>query len=128
VIDPQAAVDHHGLMVLLGARVADAGDGRLVLEVRYRHELSQQHGFFHAGVVGALLDTAGGIAGAISAGRDVLTVEFKLNLLRPASGEVLRAEGTVLRAGRRIVVTRGDAYIDGTLCAAMQQTLMLLED
>jgi uncharacterized protein (TIGR00369 family) len=125
--DVQAAVDRHGLMRLVGARVVAADTDRCALEVRFRDELSQQHGFFHAGVVGALLDVAGGMAGSLAAGSDVLTVEYKLNLLRPAKGDVLRAEASVVRAGRQLVVTRGDAFIDGTPCAAMQQTLMAVE-
>ena len=56
----------------------------------------------------------------------MLTVEYKLNFLRPAAGERLRVEDAVLRAGKQLVVTRGEALVDGTLCAAMQQTLMLV--
>src|SRR3712207_6607693 len=99
-------------MRLLGAELVEVGDGRCVIEVPYRDELTQQHGFFHAGAVGAARDTAGGFAAGSAGGSadDVLTVEYKLNLLRPAVGERLRLEAQVLRAGRRLVVCRGEAY------------------
>ena len=124
----EEAFARHGLMRLLGAELVEAADGTCVIEVGFRDDLTQHHGFIHAGVIGALLDTAGGLAAATAAGTEgVLTVEYKLNLLRPAAGERLRAEATVLRAGRNLVVTRGDAFVDGELCAAMQQTVMLVD-
>jgi len=125
--EAQAAFARHGLMGLLGAELVELVDGRCAIEVAFRPDLTQHHGFFHAGVVGAVLDTAGGFAAGSTVGwtDSVLTVEYKLNLLRPAAGERLRAEASVLRAGRQVVVTRGEALVDGKLCAAMQQTLML---
>jgi uncharacterized protein (TIGR00369 family) len=116
-------------MRLLGAELVELEDGRCVIELPNREELSQHHGYLHAGAVGAVLDTAGGFAAASTRGWTdaVLTVEYKLNLLRPAVGERLRAEASVLRAGRKLVVCRGEAFIDETLCAAMQQTLLLAE-
>jgi uncharacterized protein (TIGR00369 family) len=114
-------------MRLLGAELVELTDGRCVIELAHRDELTQHHGYFHAGAIGAVLDTAGGFAAGSTAGwtDGVLTVEYKLNLLRPAVGDRLRAEATVLRAGTQVVVCRGEAFAGGKLCAAMQQTLML---
>lgn len=121
------AFARHGLMRLLGAELVELEEGRCVIELAYREDLTQHHGYFHAGAVGAVLDTAGGFAAASTTGwtDDVLTVEYKLNLLRPAAGDRLRAAAQVLRAGRQLVVCRAEAFVDGKLCAAMQQTLML---
>jgi uncharacterized protein (TIGR00369 family) len=121
------AFARHGLMRLLGAELVELANGRCVIELDRRDELTQHHGYLHAGAIGAVLDTAGGFAAGSTVGwsDDVLTVEYKLNLLRPAVGDRLRAEATVLRAGKQVVVCRGEAFAGGKLCAAMQQTLML---
>jgi uncharacterized protein (TIGR00369 family) len=114
-------------MTLLGAELVEVGDGRCVIELPRRDDVTQHHGFFHAGAIGAVLDTAGGFAASSTIGwtDEVLTVEYKVNFLRPAAGERLRGEAAVLRAGKRVVVCRGEAYADGKLCAATQQTVML---
>jgi uncharacterized protein (TIGR00369 family) len=77
-----------------------------------RADLTQQNGFFHAGITSTIVDSAGGYAGLtlMPVGSDVLTVEFKLNLLAPADGEYLVAEGQVLKTGRNLVVSRGEVY------------------
>ncbi|HJU21941.1 MAG TPA: PaaI family thioesterase, partial [Casimicrobiaceae bacterium] len=86
----------------------------------------------HAGIVAALVDSAGGYAGYTLFPDDssVLTVEFKLNLLAPAQGERIVAEGFVVKSGRTLTITRGDVHAerDGerTLVAIMQQTLMVM--
>jgi uncharacterized protein (TIGR00369 family) len=114
-------------MRLLGAELVEVGDGRCVIELPRRDELTQHHGYVHAGAIGAVLDTAGGFAASSTTGwtDDVLTVEYKLNFLRPAVGERVRVEASVLRAGKQLVVCRGEAYSEGKLCAAMQQTIAL---
>src|SRR5690606_32019144 len=92
--------------------------------------LTQQHGFIHAGMLSAALDSACGYAGFSLMPEDagVLTIEFKINLLAPAQGQRFRCEGRVLKPGRTIVVAEGRAYaIDHgqeKLCATMQCTLM----
>jgi uncharacterized protein (TIGR00369 family) len=120
------AFARHGLMTLLGAELMEVGDGRCVIELLQSDGVTQHHGYFHAGAIGAVLDTAGGFAASSTQGwtDDVLTVEYKLNLLRPGVGERLRAEASVLRAGKQLVVCRGEAYAGDKLCAAMQQTIM----
>ncbi len=116
-------------MATLGARIASFAPGRCFLEVDAGPRLTQQHGFIHAGVTIALADSAGGYAGytLFPASTEVLTAELKVNLLAPAIGERIRAEGLVLRYGRRLTVCEVKVYaIDGgreRLCAAMLQTL-----
>lgn len=103
--DIQADFDKQGLMRHFGARLVEAGEGRCIVEVEHRPTLTQQHGFFHAGVAAALADSAAGYAALSTAlpGSSVLSVEFKLNLLAPADGEQLRATAEVVKAGRRLV-------------------------
>ena len=77
-------------------------------------KIAQQHGYVHAGVVAAIVDSAGGYAGftLFPADASVLTVEYKLNLLAPAAGERLVAEGFVVKPGRTLVITRGEVHAD----------------
>ncbi|MBA3577619.1 MAG: PaaI family thioesterase [Sphingomonas sp.] len=90
----------------LGAQLVEASSGRCIIEVPLSEALMQQHGFFHAGVSAAIADTASGYA-ALSLMPDnasVLTVEFKINLLNPADGRLLRATAQVLKPGRTLMV------------------------
>src|SRR6187549_3828895 len=77
------------IMHLLGAELTGLDPGRVEIALPFRHELTQQHGYFHAGVVGTIADSAGGYAAfsMMPAGSSVLTVEYKLNLVAPADGE-----------------------------------------
>ncbi len=130
----RASFERQAAMRLIGASILSIGPGAVELGLACRPELTQQHGFVHAGVVAMLVDSAGGYAGftAMPASASVLTVEFKLNLLAPAHGDRLVARGEVVKAGRNLVVTRGEVTaIAGereTLCAVMQQTLMTMHD
>jgi uncharacterized protein (TIGR00369 family) len=123
-----------GYMTYLSARLARAEPGLVEIEVGFRPELTQQHGFFHAGVTASLADTAGGYAGfsLFPAGSSVLTVEFKLNLVAPAKGERLRALGQVVKPGRTLTICELKVFaIDGeraTLCATGLQTLICLRE
>jgi uncharacterized protein (TIGR00369 family) len=120
-----------GFLNGMGARITALDAGRCVVNLPYGPDVSQQHGFFHGGAIGALADTAGGYAAMtlFPAGTDVVTLEYKINFLRPAVGDILIAEGLVLRVGRTVSVTRVDVYIQSgerrTLCAAIQQSVML---
>ena len=102
-------------MATIGAELGDVAAGRVAIVLAIEPRLSQQHGFLHAGVVVAALDTACGYAALtlMPADMEVLTAEFKVNLLAPASGERLIAEGEVMRAGRTLTVCRGDAFTEG---------------
>jgi uncharacterized protein (TIGR00369 family) len=121
-----------GAMRLIGARLGRLGPGFCSVELAYRDDLTQQHGYIHAGIVSAIADTAGGYAGftLFPADAEVLTVEYKLNLLSPAIGERLVAEAEVVKPGRTLAITRGEVYAERegkrTLCAVMQQTLIVL--
>lgn len=128
----RASYARQGAMATLGARLVAVEPGYCAIDLTPRPEVSQQHGYVHAGVVAAIVDCAGGYAGytLFPAGSSVLTVEFKLNLLAPAGGERIVAEGFVVRSGRTLTITRGEVYAERngerTLCALMQQTLMTM--
>jgi uncharacterized protein (TIGR00369 family) len=122
--------DRQPAMKLIGAQLVEVTPGRCAIHLPYRADLTQQHGVFHGGLVGTIADSAGGYAAhsLMPAGSEVVTVEFKLNLVAPAKGEMLEAVGTVLRPGRTLTVARIDVYaMQGAarvLCGAAQQTLM----
>jgi uncharacterized protein (TIGR00369 family) len=124
--------DRQGAMALLGARLARVEPGECEIRLPYRPELSQQHGYFHGGIVGTIADSAGGYAAftLMPADASVLTVEYKMNLLAPADGELLIARGRVVKPGRTLVVVAVDTAVlkDGreTLCATSLQTLMTM--
>lgn len=104
------------VMDTLGARLVRVAPGEVEVELPYREELTQQHGFLHAGVVTTVLDSACGYAAFSLMPPDaaVLSIEFKTNLLAPARGELLRARGRVVRAGRTVTVCEGEAWmLDG---------------
>ncbi|MGE0357492.1 MAG: PaaI family thioesterase [Burkholderiales bacterium] len=119
-----------GVMALLGASLGRVAPGLVEIAVDFRGELSQQHGFFHAGVLATVADSAGGYAAytLFPAEAGVLTVEFKVNLMAPADGERILATGRVLRAGRTITVAQFDVEVEKarrrTHCATGLQTLM----
>ena len=120
------------VMTLLGAEMGALRPGHCEIRLPFRDDLTQQNGYFHAGITATIVDSAGGYAGytLMPPGSDVLTVEFKLNLLAPADGEYLVAEGQVLKSGRNLVIARGEVYAikngRATHCATMQQTLMTM--
>jgi uncharacterized protein (TIGR00369 family) len=115
-----------GTMGLLGASIERIEPGEVTLLLPFRAEVSQQHGFFHGGVISTLLDTACGYAAMqTQPGAEVLTVEFKLNFTAPARGVLLRATGRVIKAGRTLIVCIGEADADGKPCATMLATMML---
>jgi len=128
----RASFDRQGAMKLIGASIDELSPGYCSISLAPRPETSQQHGYVHAGIVAALVDTAGGFAGftLFPADSSVLTVEFKLNLLAPATGERLIAEGFVIKPGRTLAITRGEVHAETggkrTLVALMQQTLMVM--
>lgn len=119
-------------MATLGAALAAVEPGRVVVELAHAEHLTQQHGFVHAGMLAAAIDSACGYAGStlMPADAGVLTIEFKVNLLAPARGPHLRCEGRVVKAGRTISVAEGRAWQfadDGappSLVATMTATLM----
>jgi len=128
----RASFARQGIMVLLGAQMLRVEPGFVEIALAFRPELSQQHGFFHAGVVSTIADSAGGYAGftLFPPEAGVLTVEFKINLLAAADGERVIAEGRVIRPGRTLTVCQLDAHVEKggrrTHCATGMQTLMCI--
>lgn len=125
--------DRQAAMATLGVAVGDIQPGVVVLELPYRADLTQQHGFLHAGVVSTVLDSACGYAAfsLMPPTAAVLTVEFKINLMAPAQGTLLRATGTVIKSGRTITVCEGTADMftpnrPPVAVARMQATIMSL--
>jgi uncharacterized protein (TIGR00369 family) len=118
------------VMRTLGARLTSIAPGEVGIELPYREALTQQHGFLHAGIVTAVLDSACGYAAfsLMPVGAGVLSVEFKVNLLAPAKGDMLIARGRVLRAGRTISVCQADGVMRSgsheTPVATMLATIM----
>ena len=119
-------------MATLGASLGKVEAGFCEITLPYRPEHSQQHGFFHAGVVGTIADSAAGYAGytLFPADSSVLTVEFKINLLAPADGESLRATGKVIKSGKTLTICELQAFITKAgkekLCAHGMSTLICL--
>ena len=117
-------------MHLLGAEITSLRAGFCEISLPFRAELGQQHGYFHAGVIGTLADNAGGYAAYTTMPADwsILTVEYKLNLLAPGRGKLLIARADVVKAGRTLPICRADVFVvdDGPerLCAIAQQTLI----
>lgn len=122
-----------GAMTTLGAQLTHLAPGAVDISFDWTPGLTQQHGFIHAGMLSAALDSACGYAGFSLMPEDagVLTIEFKINLLAPAQGQRFRCEGRVLKPGRTIVLAEGRAFaIEGgqeKLCATMHCTLMAVQ-
>jgi uncharacterized protein (TIGR00369 family) len=119
-------------MRLIGAALTEVTPGQVTIVLPVRDELTQQHKFVHGGVVGMIADSAGGYAAftLMPADASVLTVEYKINMLAPATGETLVARGAVLKPGRTVSVVRADVFGvtagKEKLVATMQQTLMVM--
>ena len=98
------------VMQLIDASLCRVEPGEIEIALPYRDDLAQQNGFVHAGVLTTIADSACGYAAftLMPAGVDVLSVEFKMNLLRPAMGELFVAEAKVIKAGATLTVVRCD--------------------
>jgi uncharacterized protein (TIGR00369 family) len=117
-------------MTLVGASIQRVAAGEVDIALPYRDDLTQQKGFIHGGVLGMIADTACGYAAfsLMPAGGSLVTVEYKMNILKPGRGALL-AQGKVIRAGRTLTVARAEVYADdGSHVATMLQTLMALPD
>ena len=127
-----ASFARQNAMGLIGARMTRVEPGGVEIELPVRDDLGQQHGFVHGGIVGMIADSAGGYAAftLMPADASVLTVEYKLNMLAPAEGDLLVACAEVLKPGRSLSVVRADVWArrgdKETRVAAMQQTLMVM--
>lgn len=128
----RASFVRQAMMATLGAELGSVERGRVELAIRHDARFTQQHGFLHAGAVAAMLDSACGYAAftVMPPEAGVLTAAYSINLLAPAAGERFVMTGTVVRAGRTLVVCRGEAVADGAAVpfAVMQATLTALYD
>ncbi|ABS68331.1 thioesterase superfamily protein [Xanthobacter versatilis] len=119
-------------MATLGAALGAVEPGRAEVVLPYGEGVTQQHGFFHGGAIGAIADTAGGYAAftLFPPNSTVLTVEYKINIMAPGKGERLIAVGEVTRSGRTLTIVRVEVYAQAgetrTHCATATQTLICL--
>ena len=111
------------IMGLIGAELTRVEPGIVEITLPYRADLAQQHGYLHAGIVTTIADSACGYAAysLMPANTEVLSVEFKVNLLRPAKGELFLASAEVVKSGRTLTVVRADVF---SLEPAEQRTLI----
>jgi uncharacterized protein (TIGR00369 family) len=117
----------------LGIRLDKVSEGVCETSLVVQERLLQQHGFIHGGVIATMADhTAGGAARSVSGNKDVLTIEFKINYLRPAMGDRLHCVATVLRGGKTVIVAEALVYASNagkdTLVAKLTETLFLADD
>ena len=120
-------------MELIGAELVKVIPGEVEIHIPFRYDLTQQHGFLHAGIITTIVDTACGFAAfsLMPAEASVLTVEFKVNLISPAKGERFMARGKVIKPGRTITVCTGEVFAiceeESKLVATMTATMMTLQ-
>ena len=121
------------IMQLIGGELLRVEPGMVEISLPYRADLTQQHGHLHAGIVTTIADPACGYAAysLMPAGSEVLSVEFKVNLLRPARGETFMARAEVIKAGRTLTVVRADVFAntgngEPELVATMQGTMICI--
>ena len=119
-----------GFMGYLGAQLTAVSPGQVIIELPFSTNLTQQHGFVHAGATTAVVDSACGYAtlSLMPSNSEVLTVEFKVNLLSPALGVKLVAIGRVIKPGRTLTVCQGELFAineagEEKLCALMTATI-----
>jgi uncharacterized protein (TIGR00369 family) len=121
------------IMSLIGGELTRVEPGVIEITLPYRVDLTQQHGYVHAGIITTIADSACGYAAytLMPPGSDVLAAEFKVNLLRPAKGETFVARAEVVKSGRTLTVVRADVHAltkdARELVAIMQGTMMRLE-
>ena len=121
-----------GFMKFIGAKLVKVKPGYCEIHLSYKKELSQQHGFFHAGVIGTIADNTGGYAAYSLMGPEssILTVEYKLNLVAPGDGELLIGRARVEKPGRTLTVCRSEVFVvkNGIekLCATSLMTLIAM--
>jgi len=129
----RASFSRQTVMATIGAELTRVNPGVVEIELPFRADLTQQHGFLHAGIISTALDSACGYAAysVMPADAAVLTIEFKINLLSPGKGERFLFRGQVTKPGRTIVVADGQAYAyDGEggarMIATMTGTMMVV--
>jgi uncharacterized protein (TIGR00369 family) len=130
----QRSFNQQTVMSLIGAELTRIEPGIIEITLPYRADLAQQHGYLHAGIVTTIADSASGYAAysQMPPNSEVLSVEFKVNLLRPAKGEMFSAVAEVVKSGKTLTVVRADVFgIEGDrrdLIATMLGTMICLRD
>jgi uncharacterized protein (TIGR00369 family) len=121
------------VMSTIGAVLSQVEPGKVAITLTVAPHISQQHGFVHAGILATIADSAAGYAALslMPEGAGVLTTEFKINLIAPATGDVLIAEGHVVKSGKTLTVAMTEVYASTKgqrkLCALLTATLMTME-
>ena len=133
VTEVEASFAKQAVMSIIGAKLTRVEPGIVEISLPYRTDLTQQNGYLHAGIVTTIADSACGYAAytLMAQGSEVLSVEFKVNLLRPARGRSFIAVAQVLKPGRTLTVVRADVFANGEqqereLVATMLGTMMCL--
>src|SRR6266850_1577375 len=124
----RASFGRQNAMTLIGATLASVAPGAVEIALPFRDDLTQQKGYLHGGIIGMIADSAAGYAAysLMPADCSLVTVEYKMNILTPATSSLI-ARGEVVKAGRTLTVARAEVYAeDRTHVATMQQTLMML--
>ena len=132
--DIKQSFARQSVMRVIGAELSLLEPGIVEITLPYRSDLAQQHGYLHAGIVTTIADSAAGYAAysLMPAGAEVLSVEFKVNLLRPAQGKSFVARAEVIKPGRTLTVARADVFGvaesgDRALVATMLATIICLQ-
>lgn len=127
----QQSFKNQGLMKTLNAQLDEVENGRVKITCAFSEALTQQHGFFHAGVLTSIVDSACGYAALtiMPENAEVLTVEFKINFIKPAKTDKLIAIGTVLNPGKTLTICEGYVYDSNeeNLIAKMQATMISVQ-
>jgi uncharacterized protein (TIGR00369 family) len=114
-------------MEFIGAKLVEVRPGYCEIHLPYKKELSQQHGFFHAGVIGTLADNSGGYAAftLMPPHSSILTVEYKMNIIAPGDGELLIARAQVIKAGRILTICRSEVFVVKDGCEKMNAAALM---
>ncbi|MDE2428998.1 MAG: PaaI family thioesterase [Burkholderiales bacterium] len=121
-----------GALTAWNARLTSMTPGACEIVIPMGPAVTQQHGYFHGGVIGAVADAAGGYAAntLLMPVSECLTAEYKINIVAPGVGDTLIARGKVLKSGKTLVVSSADIFVVNQgkekLCAIMQQTLFVI--
>ena len=128
----KSSFSKQAFMSHIGAELVKISPGFCEIHLAYRKELTQQHGYFHAGIIGTIADNAGGYAAysLMPADSSVLAVEYKLNLMSPGNGELLIGRGYVMKSGRTLSICRAELFMikNGVekMCATSLNTLIAM--
>ncbi len=128
----QETFARQGTLTAWKARLTHTAPGTCELVVPMSDAVTQQHGYFHGGVIGTVADAAGGFAAntLLMPTHECLSAEFKINIVSPGIGQALVGRGKVVKAGKTLVVTTAEIFAVNQgvekLCAIMQQTLFVI--